>query len=449
MFLDASALLGNLSTHRGIGLTAADIDGDGMLEILVTGEDMPGVILKWEKRRLVARADSVLCHHAGHAFAVCAADIDGDGREELMMLQRDQEPGPPFRLLAAFGDRWFDLMQQAGSPILPAPGIAVSALDRFGRGRYGFVISHLHQPMALWELDSQGRLRDRATEAGLDLPVLAGGMVAAPMVSALCDLFVQSRDGSNRLFCNLGDGVFEETAAARGLADAQQHGIDAALLDADGNGLPDLLCATWKGSHRLFLQRAGGGFTDAATADFSRPANTTCVLVADFDNDGVEEVLFFNHGEPNRLFALRHDEWREIEPGDAAEPHGNNRCALVADVDGDGHLEVLVTRGPGTAHPLGLYRVPPNNNSWLRIAPLTSAGAPARGAMVTCVADEVSRRRGIASGSGISQSEPVAHFGLGRAKSVDEVEVRWPDGTSVRVVNPPINRLLSVPYPPE
>ena len=43
----------------------------------------------------------------------------------------------------------------------------------------------------------------------------------------------------------------------------------------------------------------------------------------------------------------------------------------------------------------------------------------------------------------------MAHFGLGALHEVEQVEVRWPDGTVVTVDDPPAGRLLTIPYPPE
>lgn len=43
--------------------------------------------------------------------------------------------------------------------------------------------------------------------------------------------------------------------------------------------------------------------------------------------------------------------------------------------------------------------------------------------------------------------EPVAHFGLGDATTVDLVTVTWPDGTAVALLNPGGNTTVTVPYP--
>ncbi len=453
MFIDCSDLIAENRPHCGQGVTVTDVDGDGVQEFLVTGTGVANRVLKWTGQRLVEAADPVLVDAAGHTTCLIAADIDGDGREELYACNQGSGPGSDQadRLFAPFGNRWLDLLTQPENAgiVDAAHGQAVACLDRQGRGRYGFVVAQAGEPLALYELDGRGRLVDVAEEAGLDLTLNVRAMVALPLISERMDLFAQVEAAGNALFRNLGDGTFEDVAERRGVADPRQRGRGVAVLDANGNGLFDLVCGVWQGSHRLFLQRAGGGFSEEAPSDLSLPSHLTSVIAADFDNDGFEELLFINHGQPNRLFALHHEGWREVDAGDALEPRGLSTGAAVADIDGDGRLELLVNHS-GNHQPLALFKAPPNANGWLRVQPLTAAGAPARGAVVTCTIGPRPQRRALCAGSGyLSQMEPVAHFGLGDARRVDSLEVHWPDGSVALIHSPPINRLITVPHPPE
>ena len=67
---------------------------------------------------------------------------------------------------------------------------------------------------------------------------------------------------------------------------------------------------------------------------------------------------------------------------------------------------------------------------YLRIAPLTGQGAPARGATVILETDMRVHAKSIDAGSGyLCQMEPVAHYGLRDGETVKSVKVRWTDGT--------------------
>ena len=89
-----------------------------------------------------------------------------------------------------------------------------------------------------------------------------------------------------------------------------------------------------------------------------------------------------------------------------------------------------------------------SQNHYLRVLPLTRAGAPARGALVT-LRDSSGRSqvRVIDPGSGyLCQQEPVAHFGLGAA-TAESVTVIWPGGERVTLDGPDADRPHVVPVP--
>jgi len=204
----------------------------------------------------------------------------------------------------------------------------------------------------------------------------------------------------------------------------------------------------WEGPHRLFVQSSDGLWDDIAPPAMAAPSRIRTVIVADFDNDGHEEIFFNNIGQPNRLAGRRDGEWRLLNIGDAAEPFGLGTGAAVADLDGDGRLELLIAHGESARQPLSLYTTAPNGNHYLRVQPLTAHGAPARGAVVTVLTAQRTQRRVIDAGSGyLCQMEPVAHFGLGHTAVVQRVVVRWPDGRELALEAPQADQTLVVPYP--
>ena len=388
MFLDCSDRISVNEPRLSNGAAVVDVDGDGAFEVVVTGYATDNLVLKWNGRQLQDIADPVLADPSRKAVGVAAADMDGDGREEIYILNADcsgQADETCDRLFAGFGTRWFDLLSQSenASAANRLPGRSVAAVDREGRGRYGFVLATEGAPLRLYELSRRGRLTDVAEDAGIDLIGVGRGLACAPVLGDRMDIVAVNEGGPNFLFRNLGDGTFEEIAGERGIADSRNAARGVVVLDADGDGLLDLLIGNWEGPHRLYQQRAGGGFVDAANADLSLPSRVRTVIAADFDNDGYEELFFNNFGEPNRLFAWRDDAWSEVDLGDAVEARGFGTGAVVADLDGDGRLELLVSHGEAEAQPLSLYRTLPNANRWLRVQPLTAYGAPARGAVVT------------------------------------------------------------------
>lgn len=451
MFIECSNLIATNAPARHYGVAVADIDGDGVDEFIIAGHGGPNRVLKWDGHRLADIADPVVADEGRPAIGLACGDIDGDGREELYILNSDSFAGAKQgvdRLLACFGRRWVDLFALPENfPIANRfAGRSIAVIDRAGTGRYGFIVTNYGGPMRLYEMGSRGRIVDAADDCGLD--ALTGGrsLLAAPIFGGRMDVFAGNEIGPNLLFRNQGDGNFVEMAEEMGLADPAQAARGVALVEGDGRF--DIALGNWEGPQRLFQQSAGGAFIDIAPAEMAQPARVRTVISADFDNDGYEEIFFNNLGEPNRLFGWRDERWVALDIGDAALPQGLGTGAAIADLDGDGQLELLVAHGEQAPQPLALFMAEPRGHHWLRVRPLTKAGAPARGALVRLWADGRQQMRAICAGSGyLCQMEPVAHFGLGRARRIDRVEITWPDGAVLRIDRPDPCQVLTVAHP--
>ncbi|NLH07798.1 MAG: CRTAC1 family protein [Chloroflexi bacterium] len=456
MFEDHSSLLTENPAQRNYGIAVTDIDGDGVFELFVAGFDASNLVLKWagHETGFIDMAAPALADRNRQAIGVAACDVDGDGREEIYVLNTDTFGG-----MKRVGDRlfdyrsgegWVDLFEMEinlGEANLIA-GRSVGAVDRTGSGRYGFFVANYGGPMRLYELDELGRLVDLAPEVGVALKTGGRGVLPLPLISQGMDIYVSNEGGANYLFLNQGDGTFVEAGQQVGLGDMYEDGRGLAAVDADDDGRLDVVLGNWEGPHRLFVRTGYDMFRDRAARDFAAPSRGRTVIAADFDNDGYEEIFFNNIGQPNRLFARRDGQWVEVPCGAAREPTGLGTGAAVGDFDGDGRLELIIAHGEFGAQPLSLYRAAAQEHNWLRVLPLPRQGAPARGALVTIRAGGRKQVRAIDAGSGyLCQMEPVAHFGLGTGRAVEEVTVRWPGGAVVSIVGPAINEQLVVPYP--
>ena len=453
MFINQTRLLRHNPPQLNYGVAVTDVDGDGQFEAVVAGFGFPNLALKWNGRAFVNIADSILADPDRQAIGLAAGDIDDDGREELYVLNTDAFSGYSRVVdrLFVFGDEgWRDLFSVPGNEAARnfIAGRSVVAVDRDGDGRYGFFVANYGGPMRLYELNEDGEIVDVASEAGLDLITGGRSLLALPLVTDQMDIFAGNEGGANFVFLGHGDGTFKECAELFGLDDARQHARGVSALDANGDGQFDIVLGNWEGQHRLFERKGPGNFRDVAPPAMAKPSRVRTVIAADFDNDGYEEIFFNNIGEPNRLFGRRAGTWVALDIGQAAEPEGLGTGAAVGDFDGDGRLELIVAHGESDLQPLSLYHTYRNDNSYLRVLPLTRQGAPARGAVVKLFADDRTQLRAIDAGSGyLCQMEPVAHFGLGQASRIERVEIRWLDGATVTLDRPEPDQLIRVPHP--
>ena len=71
-----------------------------------------------------------------------------------------------------------------------------------------------------------------------------------------------------------------------------------------------------------------------------------------------------------------------------------------------------------------------SNTNYIRIKPLNTFGAPARGATVTLHTNLRNHAKTIDAGSGyLCQMEPVAHYGLREGEIIKNITIKWTNGT--------------------
>ncbi|MFO0801672.1 MAG: CRTAC1 family protein [Gemmataceae bacterium] len=362
------------------GVTIVDVDSDGIFETIIANADGPNLVLKFAKDRLRDVASPVLADAKQATFAVAAADVNGDGVEELYFISEAS------RMLRRGPDRLWEPWEVRGRL---ATGFQVH--DLRGNGRYGMAVFQTAGQMNVLETGPRGELTwQPGTHAFANLQL-------RPPVSVPVDL--------------------------------------------DADGILDSFLAVPDAPHRLEVLVKNGLPRDRATPSLAMPSDLSAAIVADFDNDGFEELLLVNTDEQNRLYLIAADV-HLLECGDAAEPGAG---AAVADVDGDGLLELIVSRR-GSIHVCKSRSTA--GNAWLRVLPLTRFQAPARGAIVTCRVNGRTLVRKIDGGTnGLCLNEPVAHFGLGRDPVVESVSIRWPDGATLTFPDPDVNCTYRVPYP--
>ena len=120
------------------------------------------------------------------------------------------------------------------------------------------------------------------------------------------------------------------------------------------------------------------------------------------------------------------------EAGPGFEQVRSSRGVAVGDYDNDGDLDLLITHIDA---PPSLLRNDTAGGAWLTVICEGVRGEiNPIGARVTVRVGKGTQSRDIAAGdSYMSTHDPRLHFGLGQAATVDEVNVRWPDGShSVR-----------------
>ena len=121
-----------------------------------------------------------------------------------------------------------------------------------------------------------------------------------------------------------------------------------------------------------------------------------------------------------------------------------SRGTAFGDLDNDGDIDVLVSNL--NTQPVILWNVTENNNNWFIIKLVgISDNHSAIGTRVKIKINHQIQIREVKSGSGyLSQSDFRLHFGLGQAKQIDQLEIRWPNGTTKQLNQVSGNQILTV-----
>ncbi len=423
-FEDVTAKAGVGTSFHSRGAAAADVDGNGTLDLFVcsTGDyfrqmpDPPFDARDGGPNRLFLNNGDGTFTDATERFGLAETrwsltaqfvDLDGDGWPDLVVTN-------DFGLKNVYhnegGRRFVDVARRAGAEDR-GYGMSAAAADFSGDGRIDLHFSNCYTQ---W-----GFLHDFPW-----LPVPVTGRLFLPVARS----WMKKMCRGNTLLVNRGDGTFEDVTAAAGVGKAGWCWT-AVAGDLDNDGRPDLLTA-------------GGMWGDGRDGD--RELEFWWETLAYWDDYIAGRRTFDRKGKgvqgcPRpRYFRNRGDGTFE-ERGwlDGFDLMSNARAAVLADFDGDGSLDVYVR---SVQHPETLFLGTRFAGEHFLELKLKERGPnpAAVGARVTVELPDGRRiLQELQTTSGfLSSGSKRLHFGLGPFREVRSILVRWPDRTEERFAPP-------------
>jgi hypothetical protein len=284
------------------------------------------------------------------------------------------------------------------------------------------------------------------------------------------DLFVACDSSPNLLFHNNHDGTFTEVGMEAGCGvngdGLEQANMGVAVGDYDGDGYLDLFLPHFSEDTPILYHNTKGEFFDDLTYAAGLAVNTQYVCwgvgFTDLDNDGWLDIFHVNgtvYPEVEKVYPdykfkqprviyrnLGNGSFEEVSDlcGTAVlEPHSSRGCAF-GDFNNDGNIDVLVWNM--SEPPSLLKNENRSGNHWLNVKAVgTKSNRSGIGTRISVAAGRRLQIREVLSGSSyISQSDLRQHFGLGQARKVDEIEVRWPSGQVDKVTGVDADQFVKV-----
>ncbi|HXY41900.1 MAG TPA: CRTAC1 family protein [Vicinamibacteria bacterium] len=440
----------------GAGAFVADYDGDGWPDILVTNFGKNVLYHNLGNGRFENVAKQVGLESPGWNTGAAWFDADGDGLLDVYIAQ--------------YIDTTLEEVL-AAKPSLSWRGLEMVAFGPFGlKGARDHFFHNDH-----------GHFVDTTLESGLEDQALGFGFgvrAADFDDDGHPDLYVANDSDPNYLYRNDGKGHFTEVGTWTGCAldenGAAQASMGLAVGDVNQDGLLDIFVNNFSEDFStLYRGLPGGLFEDVSRRSGVGPATYKTLAwgaaMADFDNDGDLDLAVMNghiypqidrHPELIGTYEQRNillDNRGPLGPGtvptfvdvtDSAGPgwqvKRSHRGLAVADYDDDGDLDLLITALDSP--PVLLRNDSKTPGAWLTVTLEDRKGGICPiGAVVKVRAGGRTWWGDVASGdSYMSTHDPRPHFGLGEAKVVDEVEVKWPDGTKSYRTSVPVRQNLRI-----
>jgi hypothetical protein len=435
-FTDVTAKSGINTACFGMGGAVGDFDNDGWPDLYLTclggnvlyHNDGDGTFTDVTKKAGVADGR----WSTGAAFG----DYDNDGFLDLMVANYldfhlndlpgfgkaptckyrglDVQCGP--RGMPGAGDSLFhnnrngsftDVSKAAG---VDDPdgfyGMGVTWADFNNTGREDIFVANDSTPNFLYKNDGNGKFSETGMESGTALT--DDGSMQGTMGIAIGDYLHTGRpaifitnfaDQYDTLYRNEGDWNFRDVSFSSGLAAASVAPVKwgTAFVDLDNDGWLDLIAVAGHVYPQVDSLPEGARYREAAILSLNQRDGTFCDAS--------------NHAGP----ALA--ESRVL------------RGLAVGDLFNDGNIDVVIEDLDGA--PEILRNRNASGNHWISFELQgTKSNRAAIGAKVSITAGKMTQTEEVRSGgSYLSQSDLRLHFGLGNARKIDGLEVRWPSGT--------------------
>jgi hypothetical protein len=444
-FTDVTKQAGVGDTGFGLGVTVADYDNDGDLDMYVNNYG-PNLMYR-------NNGDGTFTDVTAQAGVACGNKVGATAH----FLDMDKD-GDLDLFVANYVDFTYDKHK-------------IDSIS--GVSRYAGPMDYPPTTNNLYRNNGDGTFTDVSLESGIaeHKGWGMGGICADYDNDGDTDIRILNDVYADFLFQNDGTGKFQEVALMTGMAynihgdQLGSMGVDC--VDYDNDGWLDFFQTSYnKEMAVLYRNIEGRMFEDISIA--AGIASVTVVPVTwgtgfvDFDNDGDHDIFvacghledtveLYNNSETyfQRNILLMNTGEGKFEnvsktAGDGMKVRLSSRGAGFDDMDGDGDIDVVILNS--RREPTILRNDSKNTNHWIQIRLRgVKTNRDGVGARVKVVSGKLAQIAEVHSGRSYQSHYGMRlHFGLGNKKQVDRIEVRWIGGGVDVVENVAANQRLII-----
>ena len=327
--------------------------------------------------------------------------------------------------------------------------------------------------LKLFHSKGDGTFTDVSDKSGIGAPEAKGmGVITVDLnQDGWPDIFIANDTWPNFLFINNRNGTFRDVSFSSGVAASEDGKYEAGMgtdaADVDGDGWLDIYVTHLDFElNRLYRNNQDETFDDVT---YSSGLGNKAIMLSgvamkflDYDNDGWNDIVQSNgamldnihiyhsevsYAEPKLMFRNlgkgKFDKVSDQLGPDFMRPTVGRGLA-VGDFDNDGDLDVAVlNRGD---YPQVLRNDGGNAHNWLTVKLVgTKSARDGTGAALKLTSEgrtQVEQAKG--GMSYMSAHDLRIHFGLGKRKTIESLEISWLSGTVDKLANVPINQIITV-----
>lgn len=497
-FIDVTELAGVAGTRAwSTGVAMADINGDGLLDIYVCNSgDVKGdnkqneLFINNGDGTFTEMAEAYGLADEGFSTHAVFFDFDNDGDLDLYLLNNSyqaigsfnkmqnerpkRDPVGGDKLFRNDGDRFTDVSEEAGiygSVIGFGLGITIGDVNRDGWMDI-FISNDFFERDYLYINNQDGTFTESLTDYMISTSAASMGADIADLTNdGYLDIFVTEmlpeppqrlkqittfenwdklqfnlehgyhyQYTRNMLHFNNGDGTYSDLGRMANV-EATDWSWAALMFDMDNDGLKDIFVAN-------------GIYQDLTDLDYLNFIDDDQTKKAIISSAGVDYKALIDpipiNPIPNYAFKNNGDLVFEnvVHQWGLGEPIHSNGSAYV-DLNNDGALDLVVNNVNREVWIIkNRSREMHPTHNFLKVVLKGKGGNTfAVGAQVRLIAGDKAFYQEQMPNRGFQSSvDPRLHFGLGDVSSLDEVQIRWPDGKMTKLSTVAVNQTLEVAW---